>query len=318
LRQAQRRRDALPEIPGPPDSARHLSIRYSLPEWIIKRFQGELGLERTKEVGRWSLERPPLTLRVNIARTTRVALLARFAEAGVEAEAHPDGPGAVRVPSGGPVPELPGYHEGLWQVQDASAQRIAPLLGAEPGQRVWEPCAAPGGKSLHLAEILAGRGEIWMSDSSPARLRPLRDNWQRLFGEEARVWAGNGRQAPLRPAIQFDRILLDVPCSGLGVLSRRVDLRWRLRERDIGRLAQLQLELLLEAAARLRPGGVIVYSTCTLTPQENQGVVDRFLEQAAGFEREAINPGGDLLILPQAGIRDGAYAARLKRGTSGA
>lgn len=313
LRQAQRRREALPEIPGPPDSAGHLSLRHSLPEWLVQRFLKQFGPEQTKAIGQWALARPPLTIRVNARRVSRETLLDRFAGAGVNAEAHPDSPAAIRVLSGGPLTQWPGFHEGLWQVQDASAQRIAPLLDVRPGQQVWEPCAAPGGKALQLAELLGGRGSLWTSDLSLGRLARLRDNWGRLGEKPPLLWAGDARHPPLRASVRFDRILLDVPCSGLGVLSRRVDLRWRLKEEDIGRLAELQLELLQAAAARLRPGGIIVYSTCTLTSEENEGVVERFLEQCAGFEREKITPEGDWLVLPETGLRDGLYAARLKR-----
>ncbi|HEQ60167.1 MAG TPA: hypothetical protein ENN74_01005, partial [Firmicutes bacterium] len=136
LRQAQRRREALPGIPGPPDSPGHLSLRYSLPEWLVRRFLKQFGLAQTKAIGEWALARPPLTIRVNARRISREALLARFAGAGVNAEAHPDSPAAIRLLSGGPLAQWPGFAEGLWQVQDASAQRIAPLLDVKPGQQV--------------------------------------------------------------------------------------------------------------------------------------------------------------------------------------
>lgn len=312
LRQVQRQRDTLPEIPGESDSIEHLSIRYSLPRWIIRRFITAFGKEMIHTIGQWAGARPSLTLRVNPMRTTPEQVLKAFAEAGLTASPHPERATAVQVQSG-MISQLPGYAEGWWQVQDATAQSIVSLLDVKDGEWVWDCCAAPGGKASQLRELFQRNGTLWLSDLSPVRLMPLKENWRRLTGETPKVWAGNGLDIPLRPEVQFDKILLDAPCSGLGVLSRRVDLRYRIQEKDIQRLADLQLELLRQTALRLRPGGVIVYSTCTLTDEENQRVVDRFLAQHPQFAREPVTEQGDLLILPQAGFRDGAFAAKLVR-----
>lgn len=313
LRQAQRRREQLPEIPGPGGSAGYLSIKYSLPKWIVREFLDQFGFEETERLGQWAVSRPPLTLRVNLRRTTRQQLLEKLIEAGIEAHLHPDCATAVGVDSKGSLSQLPGYQEGLWLVQDASAQRVAPLLDVQPGDRVWDPCAAPGGKSLQVLEPLGQAGRLWVSDLSRRRLRPLVDNWRRLSDRPMLVWAGDLLNPPLCRDVVFDWILLDVPCSGLGVLSRRVDLRYRIKPKDIDRLADLQLGLLRQAAARLRAGGGIVYSTCTLMEKENRQVVERFLAECRDFRREPVDAKGDLLILPRTGVRDGVFAARLRK-----
>jgi 16S rRNA (cytosine967-C5)-methyltransferase len=311
LRTIQRRRNNLPPIPGDPESARHLSIKFSLPEWIIRIFIRQFGAGTARQLGQWAVSRPPLTLRVNTRRINREQLLKLFQEKNIKAEAHPDcETGILLSPSSGAVKALPGYQQGLWQVQDASAQCVVPMLDAKAGEKIWDPCAAPGGKACHLAEVSDPK-TVWLSDSSELRLAALVDNWQRLTGQKPRLWAGSAEKQPLGDGVTFDRILLDVPCSGLGVLSRRVDLRYRLQPGDIPRLADLQTALLLAAGERLRPGGVIVYSTCTVTEEENNGAVDSFIRQRPDFHREA--GFKDLLILPRAGLRDGAYACRLRR-----
>jgi 16S rRNA (cytosine967-C5)-methyltransferase len=313
LRAILRRRNDLPAVPGAADSPEHLSIRYSVPEWIVRRFLKEFGSEETVRLMRWAQSRPPLTLRVNPRRMGRAQLIARVREAGIEAEAHPDVETALAVQARGAITELPGFREGWWQVQDASAQEVVPFLEIEPGLSVWDACAAPGGKTLQIGEMLEGNGSLWVSDPSFRRLSPLQENWERLHGGPIRIWAGDVLQPPLRPGTLFDRILLDVPCSGLGVLSRRVDLRYRVREEDIARLAETQFEILTEAARWLRPGGIIVYSTCTLLSEENRDVIERFLAQTIQFRREPVTDEGDWLILPEAGRRDGAFASRLRR-----
>lgn len=313
LRTILRRQNNLPAVPGAPDSPKHLSIRYSVPEWIVRKFLKEFAPEETARLMRWAQSRPPLSLRVNPRRISRNELIERFRETGIEAEAHPDAETALTVQARGALTALPGYREGWWQVQDTSAQRVVPLLEIKPGLSVWDACAAPGGKTLQIGELLEGSGALWVSDPSFRRLSPLRENWERLHGGPVRIWAGDALRPPLRPGTLFDRILLDVPCSGLGVLSRRVDLRYRIREEDIARLAELQLRLLTEGARWLRPGGIIVYSTCTLLPEENREIIARFLAQSPQFRREPVTGAGDLLILPEAGRCDGAFASRLRR-----
>jgi 16S rRNA (cytosine967-C5)-methyltransferase len=167
--------------------------------------------------------------------------------------------------------------EGWWTVQDASAQWVTHLLNPQPGEVIVDACAAPGGKTTHMAELMGDRGQIWACDRTASRLKKVRQNCQRLQLRSVQLLQGDSRE--LR---QFegscDRVLLDVPCSGLGTLHRRADLRWRQTPQGIVELAQLQAELLAVAATWVKPGGVLVYATCTISSPENEGVMDSFLQ----------------------------------------
>jgi 16S rRNA (cytosine967-C5)-methyltransferase len=311
LRSCQRLRKQLPGIPGAADTPCHLSIQYSVPEWIVRKFLSQYGPEKCRQILKAAGSQPPITLRVNCLKTDRGDLSAQFKQAGLKTEDHPGFENALIVEGAGRVEEWPGYREGLWQVQDAAAQRVAPLLEPRAGEWIWDMASAPGGKATHLFELSKGKARLFLSDINRIRLKNVRDNRERLYGESPlMLWVAEGRKPALKENVRFDKILLDVPCTGLGALSRRVDLRYRVQREDILRLAQLQLALLDSAAQRLRPGGILCYSTCTLSAEENSGVVNRFLERNPGFSRYRQE---DLLILPQAGLQDGSFAATLTR-----
>ena len=224
---------------------------------------------------------PPLDLRVNALRTNREALLERFRDAGVAARALPGVPhGLTLLERVGDPRELPGYGEVLWCVQDRSAQAIAPLLDPRPGQRILDACAAPGGKSTHLAELIGDRGEVWALDRSEARLRRLDRNAERLGLTTIRSLAADATGlAERKPHWQghFERILLDAPCSGLGTLARHPDARWRISPDAIDGLVSLQRQLLEAMLPLLAPGGRLLYATCTVEPRENGALIAALL-----------------------------------------
>lgn len=312
LRTAQRKRGKLPPIPGSPDSVEHLSLKYSIPKWIIGLFLKRFNLQTTQQIGEWAISRPGLTLWVNQSRISRDELLSQIRKEGFQGEAHPECNTAIVMDSTS-VTGIPGYDQGWWSVQDASAQRVVPLLNCSKGDSTWDCCAAPGGKALQLLQTSGNPSRVYLSDISPIRLRRLSENLNRTSMGQPSIWAGETARAPLRDSVRFHRILLDVPCSGLGVLSKRVDLRYRIEEKDVERLSELQLEMLTAASERLRPGGIIVYSTCTLTEQENQGVIERFLACHPAGWKQLDGALGEMLILPKASWHDGAYAAALQR-----
>jgi 16S rRNA (cytosine967-C5)-methyltransferase len=175
---------------------------------------------------------------------------------------------------------LPGYAEGQWCVQDRAAQRVGLLLAPQPGERILDACAAPGGKSTHLAELMGDQGEVWAIDRSAARLRRVEINGARLGLQSIQVLAADASGvAEAKPEwrASFDRILLDAPCSGLGTLARHADARWRMAPGAIEELAVLQQQLLAGLLPLLKPGGQLVYATCTVHPAENGGLIERFL-----------------------------------------
>ncbi len=201
-----------------------------------------------------------------------------------------------------PLASLPSFQDGGFYLQDPSTLLAVHLLDPQPGETLLDLCAAPGGKTTYLAQRMNNTGRIVAYDSSESRLRLLRENCQRLGTTQVEI-----RETLPPPKAEFDRILVDAPCSNTGVLRRRVELRWRLQAEELARLVRTQRELLDTAAARLKPGGVLVYSTCSLEPEENEEVVRQFLEAHPGFSLEqqrALHPLRDRV--------DGAFAARLR------
>ena len=218
--------------------------------------------------------------------------------------------GLCLAAASGDLRGLPGFKEGHWCVQDRTAQAIAPLLAPQPGQRVLDACAAPGGKSTQLAELMDDQGEIWAVDRSEARLKKVVANAERLGMVSLQVLAADAADLlEIRPQWRgyFDRILVDAPCSGLGTLARHADARWRIQPDTIAELANQQQRLLERLAPLLQPAGRLVYATCTVHPQENGDVIAAFL---AGHPSWQLTYQQQWWPAPQAG--DGFYAAVLE------
>ena len=284
---------------------------------------------------------PPMTLRVDLTRTDRDRYLALLEQAGIAARASAWAPAAVQLAAPVPVTALPNFAQGWVSVQDGGAQLAAMLLDAQPGMRVLDACAAPGGKTLHILERLDGQCDLVAVDLDATRLGRVRDNLQRCRRDAQLVIAdlATGRApdgtipVPLAEG-RFDRILLDAPCSATGVIRRHPDIRLLRRESDIGAFAATQLALLEYALTRLAPGGRLLYCTCSVLPQENEAVISQFIAQA-GSRLQVLPPQqllaatrldvpGALLcthgvqLLPgcEAGT-DGFYYACLNKDTSG-
>jgi 16S rRNA (cytosine967-C5)-methyltransferase len=299
------RRLARPALPDPTVfPVEYLTAGFGWPRWLAARWNQRYSWEECLRLGFWFAGPAPLWLRINPLRTDRAMVLAAFAQAGVAAEPG-EHPQAVRMLEHAAIRQLPGYDQGLFTVQDESAMRIASALDARPGSRVLDMCAAPGGKTTHLAELMGNQGQIIACDVDDRRLATLTELCRRLgvtIVESHRLHQERNEEPPAGP---FDFILVDVPCSNTGVLGRRPEARWRLKPEDFKRLVQLQTKLLLQAGERVRPGGAIVYSTCSIEPEENQQVVRAALRGLRDLELEAENeqaPGRPA---------DGGYWARL-------
>ncbi len=300
----------------PADPAAALALRRSLPPWLATGLLDWLPPERAEAFALACNAVPPLDLRVNGLRTSREALLERFAAAGVAARALPGAPhGLTLLERVGDPRELPGYSEGLWCVQDRSAQAIAPLLDPRPGQRILDACAAPGGKSTHLAELIGDRGEVWALDRSEARLRRLDRNAERLGLTTIRSLAADATGlAELKPHWQghFERILLDAPCSGLGTLARHPDARWRISPDAIDGLVTLQRQLLEAMLPLLAPGGRLLYATCTVEPRENGDLIASLLAARPDWTLLEERQWWPTPATAESGGGDGFYAALLR------
>ncbi len=289
------------DLPG------HLAAAHSHPRWLVERWLETLGRAKAQARLTANNRKAVLTLRVNPRRTDRASYLARLGEAGIRATAGPREE-AILVESGGNPETFPGYAEGHFFCQDLSAMEVAELIRAEPGMRLLEVAAAPGGKTTHLLERTDDL-QIVALDAKARRLRRLSENLERLGLKGAMPVVGRGDALPLGREARFDRVLLDVPCSNTGVMARRIDLRWRLESADIRRLAALQEKLLIEGARHVAAGGCLIYSTCTLESEENEGQIARFLDGQSGFELDLTRSFTPESHWPGSG----GFVARLKR-----
>ncbi|BBD68135.1 sun protein [Nostoc commune NIES-4072] len=308
----------------PENPVERLGILHSFPDWIIQVWLEQLGLAQTEQLCEWMNQSPTIDLRINPLRTSIEEVEAALQSVGILVRRIPDLPQALRlIGSAGSIQKLPGFKEGWWTVQDSSAQLVSHLLDPQPGEVVIDVCAAPGGKTTHIAELMADKGKIWACDRTPSRLRKLQENSQRLNLQSIQIYTGDSRHFN-----QFqntaDRVLLDAPCSGLGTMHRHADARWRQTPESVRELSVLQKELITHTSTFVKPGGVLVYATCTLHPAENEEIISTFLaesphwqiESPSGFELPASaysTPQGWFKVWPHKQDMDGFFMVRLRK-----
>jgi len=292
-------RDIFPEA-----EAAWLAVTSGHPQSYVDALLANYGKEAAEAVLHANGLVPVTSLRTNLRLTTRDELKAMLAKEGIETETG-DRPEALRARATGELTRLPSFQAGLFSIQDETSMAVAPFLGPEPGERILDRCAAPGGKTLHMAELIGGEGTIIATDASAERLSRLRESIGRLGHDTIEVVPPG--HSPELLAGFFDRVLLDVPCSNTGVIRRRVELRHRLDELDREALHETQRGLLRDGLAQLSPGGTLVYSTCSISPDENSELVAEVLASLPGFSLDAED-----LSLPTE-RRDGGYMARIKR-----
>jgi len=257
----------------------YLSIVYSYPLWIVRRWIGQMGFDEAEQLCSTNNQVPPLTVRTNTLKTTREKLRELLKEEGVGAEFCRYAPEGLTLELTKKLVNLTSFKEGLFQVQGEASMLVAPLVDPKPGESVLDLCSAPGGKALHMAMLMENKGTIVAADLYPHRLRLLQETMKRQDIEIIRTEKLDGRTICAKKHASFQRVLLDVPCSGLGVIRRKGELKWRRKEQDIFSLAKLQAELLRSAFQALQPGGVLVYSACSTEPEETKDVIQRFLKQ---------------------------------------
>ncbi|MCB8813998.1 16S rRNA (cytosine(967)-C(5))-methyltransferase RsmB [Desulfosporosinus shakirovi] len=320
------------DIPWPDskrEPVRYLSVRYSHPEWMIQRWLKRWGIEETEALCKANNEPAQTWIRTNTLKISREGLSKRFSEEGITVELGQRVPESLKIQDFGALGQLGSFQEGLFTVQDESSQLVAHVLDPKPGQFVLDACSAPGGKSTHLAQLMQNEGEILAFDIHDHKLELIEQLARKLGITIIHPQLGDAQDLPGIRLGSQDRVLVDVPCSGLGVLRRRADLRWQKGEQGLMELPSLQFAILERAASCVKEGGILVYSTCTTEPEENFELVKKFRSVHPEFEpvdlvdtlpytledsRDIKQAGkGMLQILPHRHGMDGFFLAKFRR-----
>jgi 16S rRNA (cytosine967-C5)-methyltransferase len=300
-----------------------LGILHSYPDWIVQTWTDSLGVDAAEQLCLALNQPPTIDLRINPLQTDRETVQAALAEQDIDTLPLVSPQSLRIVGNPGPIHKLPGYDQGWWMVQEVSAQLVGHLVNPQPGMVVVDLCAAPGGKTAHLVELMQGQGTVWACDRTVSRLKRLQQNLDRLkMNEAVRLWQGDGRELPAEIPLA-DAVLLDAPCSGLGTLHRHADARWRQTPETVKELCALQAQLIAAAAQQVRPGGIIVYATCTLHPLENEAIVQNFLASHPHWQIETpdFDPmfatlqskAGWIKLWPHEQAMDGFFMVRLRQ-----
>ncbi len=305
LREREPTRQQLEEL-----KHRQPAVGYSHPDWLCERWRQRWGEEKLRQLLEWDNTPPPAYARLNTLRSDAGNLAGQWRVEGVQwATRAWDWTGTdlvFELQSHPPLASLLSFQHGWFYVQDPGTLLAVRELNPQPGEAVLDFCAAPGGKTTFIAQLMQNQGSVVAQDVDARRCELIRQNCERLGVLCAQVVCSSADRPPRRFE-PFDRILVDAPCSNTGVMRRRVDLRWRVRPEEIERLRSGQLDLLRRAAALLKPRGALVYSTCSLEPEENSGVVQAFLAEHRHFRLES-----ERTLLPFVEGVDGAYMARLR------
>lgn len=314
------------------DPVKRIGITHSYPDWLVERWIETYGEEAAEAICASGNEPPHASIRINRLQATRDEAIRMLADAGLEASPSKLAEGGIVVRGGGNLALSEGYGKGLWTMQDESSMLVAEVCAPAPGMTVMDCCAAPGGKTTHLAEIMGDQGRVVANDVHPHKRKLIEEQGERLHLRSIEAVTGDAGVLTERHGEGgFDLVLLDAPCSGLGVIRRKPEIKWTKSLEDIHSIAGLQRSLLAEASRLVRPGGRLVYSTCTIERAENELQIEAFLRENDRFELDPEWPAEVLAPLRQAGVigdepfkgavqllpqqfgSDGFYIARLKR-----
>lgn len=298
-----------------------ISFVYNQPLWLVDMWITELGLAKTEELLAWFNERPILTARVNTLCTSVDACMKAMTDAGWKVTSHPIVPEAIVIHKHiGSLEQSEFVLNGWITFMDAASMLVAHVVNPVAGERILDVCAAPGGKSLHMAALMENDGYIQSCDIHEHKLQLMEDNAGRLGVTCMHTALQDGRQLPVEWEGTFDRVLVDAPCSGLGILQKKLDMRWRKEPKQLQELPVLQLAILERASTMVKVGGVLVYSTCTIHQGENMDVVNQFLTKHDDFTLEPIQgfssltaDNGTITTNPAVDGIDGFFMARMRR-----
>lgn len=300
-------------------TADYLSVRYSHPKWLVARLLDILGPEETEQYLQKNNEIVPTTIQVNPLKTTAEKLEKELTAAGISVEKHPWQEGCFEVSGTGDLENLTAFREGHFAVQDAAARLVATVAQPAETDRVMDVCAAPGGKSFALAMDMGDKGDILSCDIHPHKLKLIENGAARLGLQSIRTALADAGESHTAWIAAADLVVADVPCSGLGIIRKKPDIRYK-DPKELKNLPKIQRRILENAAIYVRPGGTLVYSTCTVLPEENEDVIRDFLSIHPEYEltpfelpRPIGKTGGQLTLWPQRFGTDGFYICRMKR-----
>jgi 16S rRNA (cytosine967-C5)-methyltransferase len=303
----------------------YLSVTYSHPEWIVRKWLEDYGFEFTEELLSANNQIPPFTIRVNRLKCGKEELIKQLEQEEIEYSSGLYNEEALNIRGTSSIEEKESFQKGLFQIQDESSMLVGRVLDPKPGELIIDVCSAPGGKSTHAAELMQNRGEILARDIHEHKLALIRQSCKRLGIDIVRTELFDAREPDPGLSGKADRVLVDAPCSGLGVLRRRADLKWKKNHDNFEALSKLQLQILSKAAEYVKQKGILVYSTCTVNKSENLKVVESFMKSREDFELEDISPllpenlavetksKGYAEIYPNIHHIDGFFIARLRR-----
>jgi len=319
LRNFLRKKDEIkfPNIEENPCEA--ISIKFSHPAWLVERWIKTYGIEETIKICEFNNKIPAISIRINTLKISKSEVMDLFRENNIQFKESLVSDECLRLENQGNIKNIAGYKEGFWAVQGESSALVAKILNPLKGERILDLCAAPGGKTAHIAALTENTGEIIAVDISKDRIKKIKENCERLgitcvktFVSDAETFSDSS----------FDRILTDVPCSNTGVFSKRPDARWKRKPEDIKNLVEIQLKILQNAAKLLKEGGVLVYSSCSIEPEENILLIQEFLKINNDFAFEDISKyllwekqgnGGYIQVLQSTYNIDGFFIAKLKK-----
>ncbi|ARK25727.1 16S rRNA (cytosine(967)-C(5))-methyltransferase [Sporosarcina sp. P37] len=312
-------REGVPSLDEIEDPVTRLSIETSHPEWLIRRWIEQYGMEEATAAAVVNNQPPITTARINKTKTNKGEVIGLLKKEGIIATPGTLSDSSIQVESGN-IASTEVFKQGLLTIQDESSMLPAIALQVEPGMRVLDMCAAPGGKTTHIAERMNDEGEIQAHDLHPHKLRLIEQNAQRLGLNSIHTNSGDSRALlDTYEARSFDRVLVDAPCSGLGVIRRKPEIKYKKTLQDIQNLSVIQKELLQVASRLVKIDGLLVYSTCTIDKSENEEIVDWFLREQPDFKLvplhilEEENEQGYLQILPHDHQSDGFFIAAMQR-----
>ncbi|NIM03191.1 16S rRNA (cytosine(967)-C(5))-methyltransferase RsmB [bacterium] len=306
--------------------SQYLSIVYSHPQWLITRWLSRLGEKETIKLCEINNQAPPLSIRINTLKTTREEIIPTLKEEDLKVEVSAVVPGGLKIRDFISLTQLESFRRGLFTVQGESSQLISHILAPEPGETVLDACAAPGGKTTHIAELMKNTGSIIALDIRKPRVEMIKENCRRLGVTNVKAELLDATKVSSLYSKKVDRCLVDAPCSSLGIIQSQPEVRWNRDYRGtLVKMPQLQYAILSEVSLCVKPKGVLVYAVCSLEPEEGEKIIEKFLKERPLFHLESVKPylpvskeelvdeNGFLKIYPHRHHMDGMFACRMVR-----